>query len=674
MLLNLESRLAQRVLIEVARAPTATRTTSTTLGRAASPGRTGSRRARRCASTPRRSAARCRASTSRRCASRTRVCDRMRDEPASGRASTPRGPTCRSSCTSAPSAPRSTSTARARRSSSAAGARTRATRRSRRRSPPRCSPPPAGAARAEGGGAARPVLRLRHDRDRGRADRDGHRAGPAAPLRLRAPAAVPRRTRRARWQRLQIEGARARIARRAVPIFASDVSFRMVDFARRNAERAGVAACDRLQRRRCARAAGAGVAGRAARHADGQPALRRADRRQGRAAGQAPTRARGAAPSTRPRRRDRDSLPAPGARTGSTPTPPHPAGWTAWILSPDMRLPSAMRLKESRRVPMWNGPIECRLFRFDLVAGSARGGNSRPRRLVTERLLSVRITQGARSKPRQRVVGGDRFPGAVSHTSQNDPIDQEITMSFKLSTPLLAALALTASFTALSAHAADLPGKHPAYLHALTDLRAARWNLEHRAGDAAVSAQEDVAIVETDRAIHEARTAAMEDGKNVEDHPQEDAAPRPPGPPAPRDGAAAQGQGRRRPRGRQPRDPRPAQPHRAARRCRHGSDEARDPRRRKGTIEARGLAPIASACCSKRLICASKPAAPYRPAGSPAEADPREARGNGRGLLVGVEPALRSAQRQPATRGAGDASSARATRGAVPVLITKRPA
>ena len=32
----------------------------------------------------------------------------------------------------------------------------------------------------------------------------------------------------------------------------------------------------------------------------------------------------------------------------------------------------AMRLKESRRVPMWNGPIECRLFRFDLVAGSAR--------------------------------------------------------------------------------------------------------------------------------------------------------------------------------------------------------------------------------------------------------------------------------------------------------------
>ena len=34
---------------------------------------------------------------------------------------------------------------------------------------------------------------------------------------------------------------------------------------------------------------------------------------------------------------------------------------------------SKMRLKETRRVPMWNGPIECRLFRFDMVAGRNRG-------------------------------------------------------------------------------------------------------------------------------------------------------------------------------------------------------------------------------------------------------------------------------------------------------------
>jgi putative N6-adenine-specific DNA methylase len=49
------------------------------------------------------------------------------------------------------------------------------------------------------------------------------------------------------------------------------------------------------------------------------------------------------------------------------------AGWTAWVLTPDLKLPGKMRLKESRRVPMWNGPIECRLFRFDMVRGSARG-------------------------------------------------------------------------------------------------------------------------------------------------------------------------------------------------------------------------------------------------------------------------------------------------------------
>jgi len=48
------------------------------------------------------------------------------------------------------------------------------------------------------------------------------------------------------------------------------------------------------------------------------------------------------------------------------------AGWTAWLLSPDMKLPSAMRLKESRRVPLFNGAIECRLFRFDMVKGAAR--------------------------------------------------------------------------------------------------------------------------------------------------------------------------------------------------------------------------------------------------------------------------------------------------------------
>jgi hypothetical protein len=66
---------------------------------------------------------------------------------------------------------------------------------------------------------------------------------------------------------------------------------------------------------------------------------------------------------------------------------------------------------------------------------------------------------------------------------------------------------------------ADMPGKHPYYLHALSDLRAARWLLEHRPGDAAVSGQEDVAITEIDKAIGEIKRASIDDGKDIHDHP-----------------------------------------------------------------------------------------------------------------------------------------------------------
>ena len=69
---------------------------------------------------------------------------------------------------------------------------------------------------------------------------------------------------------------------------------------------------------------------------------------------------------------------------------------------------------------------------------------------------------------------------------------------------------------------ADLPGKHPYYLHALADLRSARWMLQHRAGDAAVSANEDAAITEINKAIGAIKKAAIDDGKNVNDHPNVD--------------------------------------------------------------------------------------------------------------------------------------------------------
>lgn len=70
---------------------------------------------------------------------------------------------------------------------------------------------------------------------------------------------------------------------------------------------------------------------------------------------------------------------------------------------------------------------------------------------------------------------------------------------------------------------ADLPGKHPAYLHALTDLRAARWLIEHRPGDAKVSGDEDVAIARINETIDEIKRAAIGDGKDLRDHPMVDA-------------------------------------------------------------------------------------------------------------------------------------------------------
>ncbi len=48
------------------------------------------------------------------------------------------------------------------------------------------------------------------------------------------------------------------------------------------------------------------------------------------------------------------------------------AGWTACLFTADLGLPRMLRLKESKKTPFFNGAIECRLFRFEMVAGSNR--------------------------------------------------------------------------------------------------------------------------------------------------------------------------------------------------------------------------------------------------------------------------------------------------------------
>jgi putative N6-adenine-specific DNA methylase len=159
------------------------------------------------------------------------------------------------------------------------------------------------------------------------------------------------------WKALW-EEAKAQQRAPSAPVFGSDVAFRMVDFAQRNAQRAGVGDVvqlrggDALQRMPPSEVPGvmlvnppygerietAGVAGRS------QGGRERAEGDDG-----------------------GDFFNQLAAHWKK-----NFPGWTAWILTPDLKLPSRMRLKESRRVPMWNGPIECRLFRFDMIKGSAR--------------------------------------------------------------------------------------------------------------------------------------------------------------------------------------------------------------------------------------------------------------------------------------------------------------
>ena len=168
---------------------------------------------------------------------------------------------------------------------------------------------------------------------------------------------APLRAHATAWRDM-VAAARARVHPSAVPIFAGDVSFRMTDFAMRHAERAGVAqaiqfkAGDMLQRLPPAER-GTMVL---------NPPYGERLAPKGRGSGPIP--AREQAQGAPDMRSFFAALAAHWKR--------HYAGWSAWILSPDAKLPAQMRLKESRRAPLWNGPIECRLFRFDMVAGSAR--------------------------------------------------------------------------------------------------------------------------------------------------------------------------------------------------------------------------------------------------------------------------------------------------------------
>jgi putative N6-adenine-specific DNA methylase len=168
----------------------------------------------------------------------------------------------------------------------------------------------------------------------------------------------------ASWRQMQDE-ARAQEHPPSAPVWAGDVSFRMTDFAQRNAQRAGVLHAIEFKT---------------------MDALQRP-----------PPTASGTL-MLNPPYGERIAPKGTGSRSGNVTAREgfegggtsaeffsalashwkrHYAGWTAWLLTPDMKLPSQMRLKESRRVPLWNGAIECRLFRFDITAGAGPGARVR---------------------------------------------------------------------------------------------------------------------------------------------------------------------------------------------------------------------------------------------------------------------------------------------------------
>jgi hypothetical protein len=82
---------------------------------------------------------------------------------------------------------------------------------------------------------------------------------------------------------------------------------------------------------------------------------------------------------------------------------------------------------------------------------------------------------------------------------------------------LLVALILTVGSGNASAQ-----GRHPAYIHALSDLRAARAHLQHHDGGE-LRHEEKEAIHSIEDAISEIKKASIEDGKDLNDHPPVDA-------------------------------------------------------------------------------------------------------------------------------------------------------
>lgn len=147
---------------------------------------------------------------------------------------------------------------------------------------------------------------------------------------------------RAGWAALRAAAEGRRRQRRALPIFGSDVVGEWVRRSRVNLEAAGLADCVQLER--------ADVLERRPPAAEGVMV---------------------ANPPYGVRLGEADELAAFYPRLGDA-LKRSWGGWRCYFLSADPQLPKLIGLKASRRTPLFNGALECRLYEYRMVSGSNR--------------------------------------------------------------------------------------------------------------------------------------------------------------------------------------------------------------------------------------------------------------------------------------------------------------
>jgi len=144
------------------------------------------------------------------------------------------------------------------------------------------------------------------------------------------------------WSELRRQAEARRQLPRALPIYGSDIVASQIERARINLAAAGLAECVTLQR---------------------------ADLLELQAPAEAGVMVTN--PPYGVRIGERSSLADWYPRLGDA-LKLHWAGWRCYFFSGDAELPKLIGLKASRRTPFFNGPLECRLYEYRMIAGSMR--------------------------------------------------------------------------------------------------------------------------------------------------------------------------------------------------------------------------------------------------------------------------------------------------------------